>query len=315
MRFKIFPAISVVILTLLSAVAFATDGPKPDNLSVEWQQKRLSLVAENAPLPQIMLAIANKTGMEVHGLEFLIGTAKVKFSKLPLALALKALLPNASYLLQEPTGSKDNHPVLSVLSYNPGNPAQTTTDNSSDTSANSTKVPATAGYVPVQYRNLYAYAEKGNIQALKQAIKKGEPTSQFIATQLLAQKNPGMASELAAETAKSADPNRRLNAIQALSELDNNRSTKALGAALQDPDLGVRNAAVLGLHNQTSTNAVALLAGALQDEDASIRILALDLLAEKGTEGVAGINEALASNDPQLREHAQELLQQIIPSD
>ncbi len=317
MGFKNASIVASVFLLLLPPSLWAEAEPKSksEDISVEWRAERLDVSANNAPLTDVMLSIAGKTGLEIHGIEYLKGSIQANVKQKPLPIALKELLQRANYLLQERSAFKNAHPVLTVLSFNASNINQETDKSAQADSNKAIKVPASAGYVPEQYRKLYVYAEKGNIRALKQVIETGENAAQEIATKLLAQKDPALASELAAETAKSTDPNRRLSAIQSLSELDNALAAKALGTALNDPDLGVRNAAVMGLHNQTSSNAISYLAQALQDENASIRILALDLLAEKGTNGVAGINEAMASNDPQLREHAQELLQQIIPGE
>lgn len=286
---------------------------KSKNFSIEWRAERLDILANNAPLTEVMLSIADKTGLEIHGIEYLKGTIQANVIQQPLPIALKELLQRANYLLQESPVLKNAHPVLTVLSFNTSNVNQAPDKSVQGESKTAFKVPASAGYVSEEYRKIYEYAENGHFQALKNIIETGDTASQEIATKLLAQKNPALASELAAETAKSNDSNRRLSAIQSLSELNSTLATQTLGNALNDPDLGVRNAAVMGLHNQTSNNAVTYLTQALQDEDASIRLLALDLLAEKGSDGIAGINEAMASNDPQLKEHAQELLNQINP--
>ncbi len=317
MNFKVLGGGASLILFLSPQTLWAEEAPKAksENISVEWRAQRLDVSANNAPLTDVLLSIAEKTSLEIHGIEYLKGNIQANVKQQPLPIALKELLQRANYLLQESHGFKNTHPVLTVLSFNTSNLNQEPDKSAQVDSDQAFKVPASAGYVPEQYRKLYEYAEKGNIKALKQVIETGETAAQEIATKLLAQKDPALASELAVETAKSSDSNRRLSAVQSLSEFDNAQAAKALAEALNDPDLGVRNAAVMGLNNQTSNNAATYLTQALQDEDASIRLLALDLLAEKGTDGIAGINEAMASNDPQLREHAQELLQQIIPGE
>lgn len=317
MSFKNISTVIWIGLLLLSQALGAEErsGARPGAISVVWRNERLDVSANNALLPEVMLAVAGKTGLEINGLAYLKGNIQAKVVQMPLPLALKELLQHASYLLQESPEKNNSHPVLTVLSFNDPNLKEQSDKPIPDGSPETVKIPASAGYVPKEFHKIYAYAQKGDIQSLKKVIETGENTSQEIATKLLAQLDPALASELAVETAKNADPNRRLSAIQSLSELDNARAASALGTALNDPDIGVRSAAVLGLHNQTSNKAITYLTEALQDEDSSIRLLALDLLAEKGTDGVAGINEATASNDPQLRERAQELLHQIIPGE
>lgn len=315
--FRIISYSALSLIALLPALGRSEQPsalPTP-KLSVVWQQQRLDVVAQNIAITEVMQSISNKTGLEIKGAEFLTGNVHVQFSKLPLALALKELLPAANYLLQESPVRDKPHPILTVLSFSGPDSAKPIKSLPLKKTSHPAKIPASAGYVPKEYRKLYGYAAAGNLQALQDAINNGDTTAQAIAAQLLAQKEPALASEIAAESIKKPDFNQRLNAIQSLSSIDNKTSANALGAALLDPDYSVRSAAVMGLHNQTSKTAINYLTQALQDEDASIRLLALDLLAEKGSDGIAGINEAMASTDQQLKEHAQELLQQINPGE
>ncbi len=280
-----------------------------------WRDQRLTVVAENVAIAEVMKSISGKTGLEIKGVEFLKGNVHAQFSNLPLAIALKELLPSANYLLQEPAGPGKLHPILTVLSFSGTDLAKATQSSALKKTGGPIGIPASAGYVSKEYRKLYGYAAEGNLTALQDAVDNGGSAEQAIAAQLLVQKDPALASEIAAENIKSQDSNKRLTSIQALSDIDNLTSTNALGTALEDPDFSVRSAAVMGLHNQTSKTAVTYLTQALQDEDASIRLLALDLLAEKGTDGIAGINEAMVSTDQQLKEHAQALLKQINPDE
>ena len=306
---------ALAILAFQPYLTFAVTKPQATQILVESHSKQLDVSANNALLRDVVLAIADKTGLKVKGIDFLKGSVQAHFVNQSLASSLKKLLQNANYLLAEATTAKPgSHSTLTVLSFSSNETLKVTQTKAGDTTSQ-TEIPASAGYIPEQYRKLFAYAKAGDLQALKKAILNGDLTAQTIATKLLAQKAPGATAELAARMATHTDSNRRINAIQALGELNNNNATEALGAALSDPDFSVRNAAVMGLYNQTSNTAISYLTQALQDEDGSIRFLALDLLAQKGTDGVAGINEAMASNDPKLREHAQELLRQIVPGE
>lgn len=310
MKRQIFFAIFTAVLIFFTHPSASASGTDVVNSTVQWRDNRLSINVEDVPLDQLVSAIAGKTGLEIHGLNLLKGEVTANFSGLSLHEGLVTLLQGANYCLQEPSNVKDAHYVLSLISYAipPGtnlrahNPAA---------ESNAFKIPASAGYVPEQYRKLYGFAAQGNMKALSQAISAGDTTAQTIGIKLVAKQDPDKATRLAITAAKSADSNQRLTAIQLLAELDNKRATEALGQALSDPDVGIRQAAVSGLYGQTSKNAVILLAEALQDSNESIRMQALDFLAGKGADGVAGINKALASEDPQLRDRAHELLEQV----
>jgi len=317
MKTNLIYAIALIVLVLpcVNVSGAESLASKTKTIKVEWQQQLLTVSADNVPIAKVILAIAEKTGMKINGIECLTDTTQAHISKLPLVLALKEILKNASYLLQEPSADNNHHIALSILSDTAKTNQFSKSAESDKHLSPSIKISGDAGFVPTEYQKLYVYAAEGNIAALKAAIKTADSSSQVIATRLLTKINPSVASNLAVDAAQSENPNQRITAVQILSELDSMESTKALGVAVHDPNYSVRNSAVLGLHNQTSTKAIAYLTEALQDEEASIRALALDLLAEKGIDGVAGINQALASNDPQLKERAQELLNQIISSD
>lgn len=280
---------------------------------VEWRHERLSVSAAGVPLADVLGVIAGKTGLEIHGMELINGDVHADFADVSLHEALTTLLQGANYCLQDPAGQKDAHYVLSVLSYvaRPATGSQAAKAAAGGALTQAIKVPATAGYVPEPYRELYGFATKGDSKALRQAIRTGDTAAQAIAMQLLAKLDADEAVGAAAEAAKNPDPVRRLSAIQALAELDNKRATEALGEALADPDVSIRQAAVSGLHGQTSPDALTLLAEAMRDKNESIRALALDFLAEKGADGVASIRTALENEDPRLRERAGELLKQL----
>lgn len=309
MKTQIVLVILLVIFPFFSRPAqSAALNNDANQLHVQWIQQRLSVKANAAPLAKVIHSIAEKTGLVVHGDHLLKGETAANFPNLPLQDALATLLHGFSYAFQEPSILNDFRYVLSIVSSRSetGSIKSTIVENSS-----SPLLPAYAGYVPEQYRYIYEFAQHGDIDNLRQVASSGDEAAQALALKLLTRKYPAEAVGVAAEAITSPDSNRRLNAVQLVGELDNAGAAKILGQALQDSDIGIRQAAVMGLQGQTSPESIPLLIEALQDKAASIRLLALDILAEKGARGADGIKEALQSSDLDLRNHAHELLERL----
>jgi hypothetical protein len=115
MNFKHVCAVTFLILYLPHQALWADkeSNGKSKNFSIEWRAERLDILANNAPLTEVMLSIADKTGLEIHGIEYLKGTIQANVIQQPLPTALKELLQRANYLLQESPVLKNAHPVLS----------------------------------------------------------------------------------------------------------------------------------------------------------------------------------------------------------
>lgn len=298
---------SIASLLLAASLATAAEPPPPPaNSTIGWENQRLSVTAEAAPIAELLDAIAGKTGMEVQGIDRLRGNADASFAGLSLKEALQVLLPNARYSFDELTSASGTRRVLSIFSYTP---AETTA--SAPDPLPSAETLAVAGFVPDAYRKLYGWAEHGDLKALRKAATEGDPTTQTIAMQLLAKQDPEQAAKLAANALTQTETNRRIDAVRNLGEIDSEAATDALAGALNDRDLVVRQSALMALNGQSSDQAIPLLARALQDRDASIRLLALDLLAEKGADGASGITAALQDADYRIRDHARRLLAQL----
>ena len=91
--------------------------------------------------------------------------------------------------------------------------------------------------------------------------------------------------------------------------LDSPIAARTLGENLSDPDTGVRESAVVSLMGQSGPDSVVALSRALQDRDDSVRMMALDILAQRGEEGAASLYLASEHNAyPQVRARARELL-------
>ena len=81
---------------LVNSTLFAQ---QPFNLI--WSSDRLTVRASNAPAQDVMRTVAEKTGIEVVGLEKVTGQISVDFADLPLLEALPAILTGHNYTVTE----------------------------------------------------------------------------------------------------------------------------------------------------------------------------------------------------------------------
>lgn len=273
---------------------------------IDWRHQRVTLDARGAGLVDVLRALAERTGTTVNGIELLCGTTDADFTDLSLSEALQRLLPGARYSFDQGSGASNRRPTLSIQSFTPDSATSASPD-----PVPSAEVLAAAGYVPDQYKKLYAWAERGDLGALSGVIANGDPTARSIAIRLLAAQDPEQAARLAARGLRDRASGNRIDAVQTLGEIDSERSTRALEAALDDGDLSVRQTALLALNSQSSAAAIELLSKALGDRDTSIRMTALDLLAERGPGSTEGIRSALQDTDARVQDHARRLLAQL----
>ncbi|MCE9550422.1 MAG: HEAT repeat domain-containing protein [Betaproteobacteria bacterium] len=296
-----------VTLALSSTSVYGDFLPAP--LIIEWQEGRLSVKAQRVPYSDLLATVANATGIEVRGLTTLKGNFSIHFVNLTLRNGLAALLKHVNYAMMEETSAHDGegHIVVKLI----GHP--TTLD--SEAGQDFHRVPRTAVSDAEDgmgtYLEVERLAEQGDVQALLQAASHGDPTTQALAMQRLAYQDPTAALSTAMNAAKSTVAIHRMQAMQVLGGLDNPEATDTLGAALKDHDLGVRNTAVLGLMTHTSPAAIQFLTQALQDSAESIRLLARNLLTQKGVVGRLGARSAVNDSDPTIKGRDQQVLEQM----
>ncbi|MDO8430805.1 MAG: HEAT repeat domain-containing protein [Candidatus Binatus sp.] len=318
-RQKFLDALGLPLLILfffLPAIVEAASADK--SFSVRWQQNRLSVVANGAPLRDVLAEVARQTGLEVTGIKALKRESRGQFSDLLLRDAVKKLLGNVNYaILENGAGANgDEHLVVMVLGDSAPSSARESSviDKSSDEKPLPKRPLTPDEYAVAEADNLHEAADRGDLGALRRAAAKGDPVAQSVALQLLSSKDPDHAKRLAIAAATSTDLDRRLSGLQVLADIDAPDSTATLGAALKDPALAVRQAALTGLVSQTEPQTVALMVEATRDRDPSIRLQALEFLSQRGADGEAGLTQALGSPDSEVQSRARELLDQMNPT-
>jgi hypothetical protein len=96
-----FSSKQVVLGSVLLALGVGSCAWAGAPLKVEWKDELLSVIAEEAPLAQILREIARQTGMDIQGIEHSQGDVSVRFSGLPLRDGLRRLLVDMNYAILE----------------------------------------------------------------------------------------------------------------------------------------------------------------------------------------------------------------------
>jgi hypothetical protein len=277
---------------------------------VEWQERRLSVTADQVPLAQVLHEVAGRTGVEIRGLEALQEKVSVRLANLPLREGLQKLLTQVNYfLLEKPAPQGGTQPTLVLIS---GWQAPLLAETIANEEGTKPEGESMAEEDPEErLAALSTFAEQGNEEALRKAASDPDQAVSAMAFELLAQQNPVAATTLATAASRSPDLTQRLTGLQVLGQIDNALAEQTLGAASADDDVGVREYAIQSLASQTGSHATLLLSQALQDHDPSIRVLALEALASRGAEGQEALELALNTGDPLVRSRAAELLEQM----
>lgn len=258
---------------------------------VAWRDQRLSVDGAGAPIVQVLSEVARRTGIAVEGAAGLSGVTHAQFANLPLAQALSQLLPGVNFaIVEKPCTSAGACPMTLVLLDNPSlralQPAQTG-------AAHGAPEAGITADPNQRLEQIYEAAQGGNLQALKLAATgRNSDATQAMALDLLAQRDPGAAANLAQDAAASSDLGERVTGLAALAHLDSPAAVRVLGKALSDSDSGVKQTALLGLAEQSGPEAARLMSQAAQDPDPAIQSLAKSLLAARVAQTTAGIAPA-----------------------
>jgi hypothetical protein len=281
------------------------------SFSVQWQQERLTVVAEGVSLARVLREVVRQTDLQVRDMAGIQREVRIHFSGLSLRPAVTRLLAGTNYaLIDGPAGLRGQRKLMVLIVGDSSNAIAQRHRSLGNPTVTAVKQVSAEDAIKEAGR-LREAAQSGDGGALRHAATDGDPVAQAVALQLLASSDPEQAGKLAAIAARSPDLNRRLGGLQVLAGVDTPDAQNALGAALKDPELVVRQAAVIGLLGQTDPGTVQLLVQATADPDQSIRMQALEFLSQRGAEGASGLTSALGSSDPQVRSRAQELLGQM----
>lgn len=307
----------------LATLLFATYsvesiGVGETTLEVQWSGGRLSVAAYGVPLARILTAVAEKTGMEVRGLDDCThGHPGVcgelvsdRFSSPSLREGLHELLAQRmDYVYVEDRGLAT--PTLVLVFEGDPNSQRPGPDVTNQNDGN-----AQSGAVATRLAALESSAAQGNADALQQALRDPEPAVQSLALDLLADRDPGGVLKLLSGSLRSPHAQVRLTALQLLR--GNDRADKqlilsTLGQAIDDEDVAVKRYAIRALAELGGGEALQYLHRALQDVDPAIRITTVEHIVHYVVpeQRVALLEQAAADKDENVRSAAAASLQEL----
>lgn len=263
-------------------------------LKVEWNEGRLSVMAEKTALSDILREVARQTGLEVRGLEGLQEEVSVRFADLPLDEALRKLLSRVnSLILGESSPQGKPRPVLGVIFERRTEPVARREEPGD-------RLAAFTGIL-----------DKGGTeaeQALFSAALDPEPSVRELAVETLAARRSQEDFQTILKAATAADAVTRLMALQVLSQHET-LALPALAEALSDEDREVKGYAMQMLAQKRSPEALEALRQVLHDPNPAFRQYALKFLGQLGDPtSLSYIGLALQDEDEAVRGLAADLL-------
>jgi hypothetical protein len=277
---SLLPALLAAVLAAAPGAAAAADPPPA---SIEWHAGRLSVEAQQAPLRELLAALATLTGVEMWGIETLHGRATVSFAELPLRDGLRILLAPLGYGFIEAEAEQGGPPGMVVVVGSRAEAGSPVDESLPGAEANAEQ------------------GERGDVEPSGATQALADAVARSLSLQRLAREDAAAAQAAAAEAARSAHATERALAVQVLGGITGAAATDALAAALADPDPSVRQAALVGLIGRSEPAATQLLAQALADEAASVRFLARELLTQRGAIAAAGDRDTPEGTPPGAR--------------
>jgi|SRR5215813_3362861 len=265
-------------------------------LKVEWQEARLSVHAERAPLSEILWEVARQTRATVEGAEGLTEPVSVDFTRLSVEEAFRLLLRGRSYLVvQNLHGVGSKSTVTRIVILRIGSRTQLAEDASLGPVENPAERITALG-------DLIGEEGMAGEAILRMAVRAGDPDVQPVALELLGYIGTPTARLAVRESTGSLNPQERISALKVLTSVDSAEALPALAQALSDADVGVKSAAIEFLASLGGSEALQLLDQTLQDPDPAIRLAVVQLLGQRGdADSITQVYKALSDPNDAVR--------------
>jgi len=307
-----YPSLGIACILLLFFF-FSPLSTRPP-FTVEWQEERLSVIAENALLADILREVTRQTGLKVKNAENLREKISIRFFGLPLQEGIHKLLTSMhrviseeksrqgeSHLAATPTieqpamrsikdGIEDDAGVLEEAVLNDPNP------NSRLTS------------IQKLIRN-----EDGSLEDILEAASKDlDPSIRQFAYRYLYKVDKEKAADILFQDSSSPDSDIRMTAIESSSQLLGIEATEILHDATEDNDPYIKQMAFEQLAQMKADQGMEVIRERLFHADPEIRIMAIEAMASKGEEFAREVAlSALDDNDELVRGKAKGLLNEL----
>ena len=298
-----------------SAAAQSTSALKPlppmvpaavrPHMTVVWQDGKLTVRAERAPLAAVLLSLMRRTGIEVHGLDKVDEEVSVQFAGVKLKDGLENLLARTDYVLENsraPNGAIRLRVLILGERRGQGKAAVLDTTQAKQAAGTQDSTAAETA------------AHRANLEEVRKALEDSDPVVRAAALAALSEENPQAVSEVMADLPESRKASmRRLQALQQMAQDDRSDGQtvlSALGDALKDNDPAVQAFAVQGLTDRGDPESMEFLQNAFRGLDSANRMLAVETAVQKGG-GLQILQDAMQDPDRSIRSAAAELLKQF----
>jgi HEAT repeat protein len=276
-----------------------------DRFVVRWANDHLSIHAANVPLSDVVAEVARVTGLRVVGADKLQGPVSVDFTDFAAVDALKALLADVNYFIQQEPLSDEKRLGL-VLHVH----SMARTSAAPPVSADPVlHVPALDALLEDEAEEIQEAKEE---EAEDPDIEQENKENRHAAQQLVENGAIGSkATMVALERYLHSDNDQiRLEAVKAIAARPLSDSLKLLLMALGDDSIEVRRTAINALGRDRSPESLLGVGVALEkDQDPLVRQGALRIFALRADPAATPhLQNALADNDEIVREAAKQML-------
>lgn len=283
---------------------------------IEWRDQRLSVIATNAPLVDVLRAVARQTDLEMKGIEHVQGLVSPHLLRVSLYVGLQHLLASTDHLMlvrMAPSGEVCPSLVLILERKSPAALAMT---------GSNVETPSLAALKPQEHdpnQRLVALQQLDALPAAQRnalvsaALQEADPSVRQVAYRFLyEQGEKDSLAELLKHEALSTDIARRQTAIETLGQLFAGEATELLLQATTDEHPDVRYAAFAQLSHLDLPEAEQALRTQLTHPAPEIRLLAIEAMAARGarTAREAALT-AMADSDELVRGKGANLLREL----
>jgi HEAT repeat protein len=288
---------------VLSWVLLAQSQPR---FTVTWATDRLSVHAPSAPLADVMAEVARQTGLSIVGADKLQGEVSADFTDLTIADALKTLLADVNYFVQQEATDRGRI-GLSVRVHSMARVTER-----ASRSGRALRVPAIDAMIAAETEELeeekkeaaddpdVAEERRMYLETARQLVESGV----FGGTATVAQLENYLDGD---------NPELRLEAAKALADRPIADALSALLDALMDDSIEVRSVAINALGRASDPDSLQHIGLLLEnDDDLSVRYAALRVLALRADPASAQYLKKVANDeDDSVREAAQQMLAEL----
>ena len=257
---------------------------------MDYSKGLLSVSAEKVPLSQVLQAISQRTGLQVHGLQEAGQPVSVHFSDAPVSQGVQNLLAGSYYVLLGDLASAQDVRQARVVLLSPTSGA--------DIDMGDDRRPPPS---PVSQAQRAMWRSQ---------LMSRNPAEQDAAFREISRQGPKEAFDALKDVLDNGDGVARLRALQLMDQdgqLDRAAVMSVLGAALDDRDTVLRDYAIQALGRETSAESLNLLRQQLDSGDANARLNVVQAVSQR-PDARPLLQQAGSDPDPSVSALANELL-------